>query len=72
MRDVVCGKELRDEPYVFSTDYKGDRYTFCSVQCKRTFEAEPQRYARSGLARTMARLVGFFRSPSRDDGGSCC
>lgn len=72
MRDVICGQDLSREPYVFRLDYKGDTYAFCSLRCRRVFEAEPEKYARPVLARALGRFVGFLKSQGDEGAGKCC
>jgi len=47
-KDVVCGMDV-DERQASSEDlissYLGQTYYFCSKQCKKQFDQEPQRYA---------------------------
>lgn len=71
-RDAVCGKDLRHEPYVFSVEHRGERYSFCSLPCRRAFEAQPEQYARPALARAFGRFLAFLRSEDREGGGTCC
>ena len=41
-RDPVCKMDI-DEGSA-TADYEGDRYYFCSEECKRRFSADPERY----------------------------
>jgi Cu+-exporting ATPase len=43
-RDHVCDMEVDEATAAATTTYKGDTYYFCSVGCKRKFEADPERY----------------------------
>ncbi len=71
MIDVVCKHDVSREPYVFSFDYKGETYRFCSMRCRRLFEATPGAYARA-LPRLWRQLVRFFRAEDKESGHSCC
>lgn len=42
-KDPVCGMEVKEEKVC--TDYKGKHYCFCSENCKKTFEQDPEKYA---------------------------
>lgn len=44
MRDPVCGMEITDKRLVWQLKYKGQTYHFCTVNCKRWFEKDPERY----------------------------
>lgn len=72
LSDAVCGRDLRGEQYAFSLDYQGERYAFCSMKCRRAFEAAPKKYARPALARAVSRFVAFLKSAKREGGGRCC
>jgi len=43
--DPVCGKKI-DTSLVcpFVVDYKGKKYYFCSPECRRKFEADPEKH----------------------------
>lgn len=42
--DPVCGMEI-ENPYNAETyEYKGIRYCFCSMYCKRDFIKNPEKY----------------------------
>ncbi len=46
-KDPVCGTDV-DERYAAAvTEYQGQTYYFCSPDCKRVFDQEPQKYAHS-------------------------
>ncbi|HSF31298.1 MAG TPA: YHS domain-containing protein [Candidatus Tectomicrobia bacterium] len=54
VRDPVCGlrldegrtsKGLADEA-AYTSEYEGQTYYFCSMQCKRLFDADPERHSR--------------------------
>jgi uncharacterized protein len=46
--DPVCGMEIDRSDAVAESDYDGETYYFCSKECKRKFDAEPDRYAEGG------------------------
>ena len=43
--DVVCGMETDKENALFTLNYHGQWYYFCSQSCLQEFERNPQRYA---------------------------
>jgi P-type Cu+ transporter len=43
--DPVCGATVDDRKPPATSNYQGQRYVFCGVQCKEEFDAEPERYA---------------------------
>ena len=46
-RDPVCGMNVEDDtPH--QTTYEGERYYFCSADCKAAFEQSPRKYAGGG------------------------
>jgi Cu+-exporting ATPase len=47
-RDPVCGMEVDEEQAAGVSNYKGEKYYFCSTSCKQRFEQDPEKYAGSG------------------------
>lgn len=43
-KDVVCGMTVNEKNVKFKSNYKGTVYYFCSEQCKKSFENNPERY----------------------------
>lgn len=43
-RDPVCDMEVDERDAAASSYYEGDRYYFCSEDCKQRFDADPERY----------------------------
>lgn len=48
--DPVCGMELEPGKVVAQTVYQGTEYDFCSEECKRIFEENPEAYIGHGDA----------------------
>lgn len=44
MKDPVCGMEVK-EGEIFS-EYKENKYYFCSQTCKKKFEQDPEKYVK--------------------------
>jgi YHS domain-containing protein len=45
-RDPVCGMEIDKEKCPFTATHKGKEYRFCSVDCKKAFELDPENYVK--------------------------
>jgi len=44
-KDLVCGMDVDPKsPSALKTQYKGETYYFCSQHCKKSFEANPEKY----------------------------
>ncbi len=43
--DPVCGEQVDTTQAPAQTQYQGQTYYFCSVECKRKFDEHPERYA---------------------------
>ena len=43
-RDPVCQMEVDEGKGSATSFYQGDRYYFCSEDCKQRFDADPERY----------------------------
>ena len=46
-KDLVCGMEVDEKIAKYKTIYQGKYYYFCAPGCKKTFEANPQKYVSS-------------------------
>ncbi|TET97879.1 MAG: YHS domain-containing protein [Dehalococcoidia bacterium] len=44
-KDPVCGMDVDEAKATDKSEYKGKTYYFCSSGCKKTFEANPEKYA---------------------------
>jgi YHS domain-containing protein len=42
--DVVCGMEVDEATAQWTSEYKGKTYYFCAPGCKRSFDADPEKY----------------------------
>lgn len=49
--DPVCGMTVDTENAMYTSDYKGKRYYFCSPGCKADFENNPEHYVSKQAAR---------------------
>jgi YHS domain-containing protein len=43
--DPVCGMRIDPATAAGSSEYKGQRYFFCSTGCKSSFDSDPAKYA---------------------------
>ncbi len=42
--DPVCRMEVEEGKAVATSDYKGKKYYFCAVGCKKAFDQNPEKY----------------------------
>ena len=42
--DPVCGMKIESGQALAQSQYQGEHFSFCSVECKRLFDANPQAY----------------------------
>jgi YHS domain-containing protein len=50
-KDLVCGMDVDlKSPNTLKTQYKGKNYYFCNENCKKSFEAAPEKYIKKGMA----------------------
>jgi P-type Cu+ transporter len=43
-RDPVCQMEVDEKTAAASSQYRGETFYFCSQDCKKRFDADPERY----------------------------
>ena len=43
-KDPVCGMKVDENRAEFHTQFAGKKYYFCSDECRKEFEAEPDAY----------------------------
>jgi Cu+-exporting ATPase len=43
-KDPVCGMEVREDEAAGVSEYQGRKYNFCSLHCKKSFDADPEKY----------------------------
>ncbi len=46
-KDPVCGMEVDEKAAAATTEYKGKKYYFCAVGCKKAFEKDPKKYIKT-------------------------
>jgi YHS domain-containing protein len=46
-QDPVCKMEIDETEAEFHSTYGGQKFHFCSEECKDTFDSQPERYAAS-------------------------
>lgn len=44
-KDPVCGMKVNLEQTQYKSTYQGKIYGFCSDECKKTFDQNPEQYA---------------------------
>ena len=42
--DPVCKMQVEESKAAATSEYKGKKYYFCAVGCKKTFERNPEKY----------------------------
>ena len=48
--DPVCGMQIDPNTAAGSSEYKGQRYFFCSTGCKTNFDSNPAKYVGASQA----------------------
>jgi YHS domain-containing protein len=48
--DPVCGMKVDEKRSEFNTQFAGKKYSFCSENCKREFEADPDEFVETAAA----------------------
>lgn len=48
--DPVCGVEIDEKTAEFQTQFAGKKYFFCSQDCRKEFESEPNDYVETVAA----------------------
>ena len=43
VKDIVCGMEIEDSNAAGKSEYNKKTYYFCNVNCKKQFDAEPEK-----------------------------
>ncbi len=44
-KDPICGMEVNEKKAAGKSEYMGKTYYFCAPGCKKTFDANPAKYA---------------------------
>ena len=47
VQDPVCGMMVDPQEAAGSSEYQGQTYYFCGIGCKKTFDAEPDKYIKA-------------------------
>jgi YHS domain-containing protein len=42
--DPVCGMKVDEKKAAAISEYKGNKYYFCAVGCKKAFDQNPEKY----------------------------
>ncbi len=50
----VCGPEEEMEGLAFSYKYKGQKYSFCSIDCMKAFKNDPEKFLKSDSSKKEA------------------
>jgi YHS domain-containing protein len=46
--DPVCKMEVQESKAAAASEYKGKKYYFCAVGCKKAFDKDPGKYLAKG------------------------
>jgi YHS domain-containing protein len=46
--DPVCKMEVKEAKAAATSEYKGKKYYFCAVGCKKAFDRNPEEYLAKG------------------------
>ena len=49
-KDPVCGMQMEPDEVASETNYEGKSYYFCSDECRKKWDANPERYARETVS----------------------
>lgn len=52
MKDPVCGMQVDEKKAAATSMHGGQRYAFCSQDCKTKFDQNPDRYAQQSKQQT--------------------
>jgi Cu+-exporting ATPase len=44
-KDPVCNMQVDEKKAEFQSQYAGEKYYFCSEECRNRFERKPEQYA---------------------------
>jgi YHS domain-containing protein len=47
-KDPVCNMDVDEKTAAGKSEYKGKTYYFCAPGCKKTFDADPEKYLGGG------------------------
>jgi len=42
--DPVCHMEVKEDKAAATSEYKGQKYYFCALGCKKAFDKDPEKY----------------------------
>ena len=45
-KDLVCNMDVDERTAKWKTVYKGKTYYFCTEECKKQFDKEPEKYVK--------------------------
>jgi YHS domain-containing protein len=46
--DPVCGMKVEEAKAAALSEYKGKKYYFCAISCKKAFDQNPEKYLAKG------------------------
>jgi len=62
--DPVCKMQVDEKKAAAVSEYKGQKYYFCAVGCKKAFDKDPEKFLKKKLTanKKIPRLIGGFFS----------
>lgn len=48
--DPVCGMQVNIQKMALKSEYQGQTYYFCTIACRKAFDAHPEKYVSRGFA----------------------
>jgi YHS domain-containing protein len=68
-KDRVCGMTLDTDKATAQASYQGRTYYFCSLECERRFQAQPERYTQFARVTLADMPVEKHEPPFSQPGG---
>ncbi len=50
--DPVCGMSVKTHKTALWSNYRGQKYYFCTLSCQKAFDAHPEKYAPARFSRS--------------------
>ena len=70
VQDLVCGMMIDPDNAVAVTEYESREFYFCSDECRRAFEADPEAYAAKGEQEPPYTVTKGMAAPKFGSAGS--
>jgi YHS domain-containing protein len=70
--DPVCGMKVTPEEAAGDTTYKGTRIFFCAESCRKTFDADPEKFMPNRPKGFLGRYLDRLNKATGGRPPSCC